>query len=233
MEKYLITNFEGKRAEIAEAKGVCILIAHDEKFDSEIASSFKNLEILQNGNDIIVIANKESLIAIASLINNEDISLWDSLFELSDRFYSKSFDYKKFRGDLGELIFISNKGGEKIVDGMSSDINVDGALFEIKTYSKQKMEIIISHQQLCEKTRKVIIPIEMSNEGKSMKELIEEINDNDSFKKYLSSTYSNLSVFDIKFNTTEFHDITDKLATPNLPNDFLSAKYKVSIINLI
>ena len=210
--KFEILKWENEKAMLVRNQDIVLFVRTTEDI---YKISFENLifkkAIIDEGQGIIVEGESIILEVLGEYINTTKKNLYDSLIDLTKAFKKKRVNLLKFRGDLAEAIFILTVGGEKIYDGASADINLNGKMIEVKSYSPQKRTIHISLQQLNENTLKYAIEILLDNNGKTIIDIANSIKFNSTFKEYLLSMYSK----------TIFEDLKYKLITPKLINNIL------------
>ena len=112
-----------------------------------------------------------------------------------------SVDYKKLRGDFAEAYIVSITKGTKIPGEQKFDIEVNGEYLEVKSYSSSNNKITIKNSQIKESVKIIGTSLSMSNEGKSIIEIANEISNIDSnFSEELILKYSNTKMSMFKFH---------------------------------
>lgn len=134
---------------------------------------------------------------------------------IEEAFAKRNIDYKKFRGDLAEAIFVYVKCAEKnLDDNQSTDVKYNGETVEIKSISEGSREITISKQQSENKVDTYAVSIVNGKHEDGAMNIIEiamSLEGNASFKKYLLETYSNSelgSLFHYVVNAKVIKNIT-------------------------
>ena len=112
-----------------------------------------------------------------------------------------SVDYKKLRGDFAEAYIVSITKGSKITGEQKFDIEVKGEYLEVKSYSSSNNKITIKNSQIKESVKIIGTSLSMSNEGKTIIEMANEISNIDpKFSEELIFKYSNTKMSMFKFN---------------------------------
>ncbi|WP_342268472.1 hypothetical protein [Spiroplasma endosymbiont of Aspidapion aeneum] len=219
------------------------LIIFEEEENTYISSKFNKLSFIKFETNLsdkprrgMIVKGEEEIIKILynHMINMQS-SIWEALIFMNHNFSWSKKEYKKFLGDFAEALFIHKIGGKKLFETSTADIIYNGQMIEVKSYSNQKKTITISDIQIKEKTIKYIVPLELSNDGLNIKQLAEKIKNIDpEFSYYLSERYSNDSYNYLIYNIQEPINITKFLKyNIDLPKNFLSAKYEISIAEFI
>lgn len=159
-------------------------------------------------------------------------NLLNSLHVLSKKFSFKTpkDKYLKFRGDYAEAAYLyKNPKARKLNDHETADINDEGEIIEIKSYSTQKNQVRISLKQIRENTTKLAFPLLNDTDGKNIIELSQSIDDI-SFKEYLIDQYKNTEYEHIKYTIDkDFLNINDQIKEFVLPKNIIKADFVINI----
>lgn len=210
----------------------------DERLDTDFTiSKYKNFLIKRWEEDktLVEILNtvySDDIFDILSRKLEEGKSVINVISELSDLYMKNSVDYLKFRGDLGEALFLIEFGGKKITDGETYDIELDGKYIEVKSFSNQKKQITISLEQIKENSKVYAVPIEIDQDGLSILDMAEEIsNSNPEFAEYIKNSYAkDDELSNRRYKKTIPFDVTEQIdRNIVMPNNVISAEFKISI----
>lgn len=194
-----------------------------------------DIVIGEDGEDytkIVVQSNKALTIMLEELENNKESDFWELVMMIDDAFQKKNFDMEKFRGDLAEVIFLWNNGGEKLLKNETADIILDGELIEIKSFSYTSKSINISNQQTKNDILTFAVGIKFDNDGKSIVDLSNEIEGNSDFKKYILEKYGSTSLgkkMKYSFDSSNLFEITEFINNLDLNNFIIEAKVRLII----
>lgn len=202
--------------------------------------SFKNFKIDPNeledseGNTMIkvyVLSERARDILNSELRNNDNCDFWEKVLEIEAAFSKNASDFLKFRGDLAECLFLHIEGGEKNLKEDSTDIILDGNLIEIKSFSLNSREIMISNQQVHNIVQTFAVGIVVDNlNGMTILELAEKLEGNEFFKKYINEKYGETYLGKyLKYSVSykNVFEITDFIKTLKMNKAIIEAKVKL------
>lgn len=181
----------------------------------------------------IIFENDEYIDDIYEIIVQRKDNDFERIFyELNEVFtLKKNISWDKFRGDFGEALYLFfNKGTKSNNEFDTFDFfDENKEKIELKTYSKQKKTILISHEQLQQNVKLFIVPLEVDNNGKTILEVAKEINDQ-KFGLELKNKYQNSKWKNYRFKLnkpTEF--FLKNRYKFNLPKGINKAIYEINI----
>lgn len=180
-----------------------------------------------------IAVNNEKAISIMQeeLKNNPEAEFWELVIIIEEAFKKKSIDIKKFRGDLAEVIFLINNGGEKMYETETADIKVGNDICEVKSFSYSSKEINISNQQTKNEVLTYAVGIKFdSAEGLSLIEMIEKVEGNLEFKNYITKKYAGTVLGEkmkYSFDEENITEITEFIRNLNLNSFVVEAKVRL------
>lgn len=217
------------------------LVIVNEFFENKLSKKFKKFDITYidyHKNDeeipsVSIIGNSEAIEILNDTIQKTGFSVWESLIYLNDEFKINIENLKKFRGDLGEAIFLNKIGGEKIRDGETVDIKLDSNFIEVKTFSTQLKTVHITFAQIIENSKKYAVQIKINSDGMDIIKIAEGIRGNSEFKKYIKDKYENSEFIELKYDITTPVVIDSVLPTFNYFKYVTKADFIISIASLV
>lgn len=222
-EKFKLYEFSGK-----------LFMIFDNKFEKERINdyNFPNIDVRENvsgsSNTYVNLNDNELTNSLLEYINNElneEKDVFDLLNSLSNNFLKVQSDNKKFRGDVGELLYLKYYGGKKwLFEGSFDIVDKDDNTIEVKSFSTPRNQITISLQQLEDESRKFAVPFIASNTKEESMTIIDLIEATKSFMdiqyyNILIKRYSKSMLRHQLFKLVKPFEVTDQLSFPKLDDN--------------
>lgn len=196
-------------------------------------SKFKNLSFstgVVNGKESIILeGSNDSVLVLFDTMYTLGADLSEAIVLLKETSATSEEDILKWRGDIAEAIFLMLEGGEKLDDTSTADIEKDGDLVEIKSYSLRSREIHLSYSQIMENTKKIALLIQLDSDGMTIKEIASQIKGNIKFKEYINNAYRDNLFAEYKVKVTTPEDITDRIVKFDVPDQYTQIKLVMKV----